>query len=83
MAARLNARNALVVVSVAILVGTEIIAAALALGWALGGLFGLGQVVSYSLIGGCLLIGAYLVYLFLRSAARIEPIFTQDPPGRD
>ena len=39
MAQRLNGRNFLTIASLTILVGTELLGAALALGWALGGVF--------------------------------------------
>ena len=72
---RLNAANARAVICAAILVGTEIIAAALALGWALGGLMGWGQTVTTGLIVLCLVLGVYLTYRFIKSAARSEPFY--------
>jgi hypothetical protein len=72
---RFNSRNAVAVICAAILVGTEIIAAALALGWALGGLTGWGPEVTYSLIALSLAGGCYLTYLFVRGAIKVEPLF--------
>jgi len=62
----------LIIISVAILVGTEILAAALALGWALGGLMGLGKEIQYALIGLSLALGAYAVLAFVRRAIAVE-----------
>jgi hypothetical protein len=72
--AKLNTANLRTIISVAILVGTEIIAASLALGWALGGLLDLSDTLRMVLIGLCLLLGCYVLYLFLRGANRVEPI---------
>jgi hypothetical protein len=70
---RLNRSNLMTVVCAAILVGTEILAAALALGWAAGGLMGWGRDVTNGLIALCLVGGLYIIYIFVRNAARIEP----------
>jgi hypothetical protein len=75
MARQINGKNLLTVVSVAILVGTEIIAASLAFAWAVGGLLELGPTVTQGLLVVALVAGAYAVWRFGRNAARIEPIF--------
>jgi hypothetical protein len=72
---RFNRSNALAVICAAILVGTEILAVALALGWALGGLMGWGQEVTYGLIGLSLAGGAYLTAIFVRNAMKAEPFY--------
>lgn len=72
---RFNRSNAVTVICAAILVGTEIIAAALALGWALGGLSGWGQEFTIGLIVTSLLAGCYFTYRFVRGAIKVEPIF--------
>lgn len=72
---RFNRSNALAVICAAILVGTEILAAALALGWALGGLMGWGQEVTYGLIGLSLAGGVYLTAIFVRNALKAEPFY--------
>jgi hypothetical protein len=70
----INWRNALTLLSVAILVGTELVGAGAAAGWAIGGLFEFGEIVTHILevaLVICALIG--LSY-FLRAAMRHEPI---------
>jgi hypothetical protein len=54
MAKKLNIGNLRTITSVAILVGTEILAASLALGWALGGLLELSETLRLVLILTCL-----------------------------
>lgn len=72
---RFNRQNALTVICAAILVGTEIIAAALALGWAVGGLTGWGQEFTWGLIGVSLLAGCYLTYRFVLGSIKVEPLY--------
>lgn len=74
-AKRFNGKHAIAIICAAILVGTEIIAAAPALGWALGGLTGWGHEFTYALIGICLVAGIYMTYRFVRGAIRVEPIY--------
>ncbi len=75
MAGRLNRKNLITIVSVTILVGTEILGAALALGWALGGVFELPDLGRQMLIGAFIAGGLYMMVRFYRNAERIEPIF--------
>lgn len=75
MAGRLNGKNLLTITSVTILVGTELLGASLALGWALGGVFELPQLWRQILIGLFVLIGFYSVYRFYRLASAVEPIY--------
>lgn len=72
---RFNRSNALAVICAAILVGTEILAAALALGWAVGGLMELGREFTYALIGVSLALGIYVTALFIRNAIKAEPFY--------
>ena len=69
-----NWQNLVTVVSVLILVGTEVFGVALAGGWALAGLFELGDAVAYALMGLFSVLAAYVVYLLWRRAVHIEPI---------
>lgn len=72
---KLNRENAMTVTCAAILVGTEIIAAALALGWAVGGLMDWGREFTIALVLACFAGGIYLTYVFVRNALRAEPFY--------
>ncbi|MDQ6868609.1 MAG: hypothetical protein M3178_09460 [Pseudomonadota bacterium] len=61
-------------VAVAILVGTEMVGASWAAGWALGGLLQLDPLVSHVIEAGFGLCGFGLLYYFMRTAIRHEPI---------
>jgi hypothetical protein len=74
MAGGINTRNLVTVVSVGILVGTELVGVALAAGWAIAGLLNLGQHVSWALMAIFGVLGAYGLYLFLKRAVQLEPI---------
>lgn len=67
-------QNALTIVSVAILVGTEVVGMTWAAGWALGGLFQLPPVVSAGVEILGVAIGVVLLYYFVRAALKVEPI---------
>jgi hypothetical protein len=60
------------VVSVTVLVGTEIIGAALAGGWAVAGALDLGSAIAYALMGIFGIGGLALLVMFVRSALRVE-----------
>ena len=70
----LHLENLTTIVSVAILVGTELVGVSWAAGWAIGGLFQLPPVVSIAVevIGVCL--GLLGLYYFVRAALKVEPI---------
>ncbi len=70
----LNWRNLLTVVSVLILIGTEVFGVALAAGWAIAGLFELGDAVGYVLMTLFSLLGVYALVLLGRRALHIEPL---------
>ncbi|MDB5509434.1 MAG: hypothetical protein JWL93_1903 [Hyphomicrobiales bacterium] len=71
---RINWENAVTIVSVAILVGTELVGLTWAAGWAFGGMLGLPRSVSLVVeIAGAAL-GLVLVYYFVRAALKVEPI---------
>ena len=61
-------------VAVAILVGTEVVGASWAAGWALGGILQLPPLISRSLEVIFGLSGFALLFLFMRTALRHEPI---------
>jgi hypothetical protein len=73
-AAPINWTNATTLISVAILVGTELIGAGAAAGWAIGGLFNLGETITRLLEGGLVLAALTGLYYFLRAALAHEPI---------
>ena len=70
----MNWRNLLTIVSVLILIGTEVFGIALAAGWAIAGLFELGDTASYILMGLFSLIGLYAMLALWRNSVAIEPI---------
>jgi hypothetical protein len=76
MAGGINTRNLVTLVSVGILVGTELVGVALAAGWAIAGLFGLDQHVGWALMALFGAMGAYGLYRFMKRAAQLEPIRT-------
>ena len=61
-------------VAVAILVGTEVVGASWAAGWAIGGILQLSPVVSRALEVAFGLSGFVLLYFFMRTALRHEPL---------
>lgn len=61
-------------IAVAILVGTELVGASWAAGWALGGLFQLDPLVSRAFEVIFALAGLVGLYFFMRTAVRNEPI---------
>ena len=62
--------RALTILSVMILVGVEVFGVALAGGWALAGLFDLGEIVGFVLMGVFSLFGIYImVHLWRRAHA--------------
>jgi hypothetical protein len=67
-------RNLITIVSVLILIGTEVFGVALAAGWAIAGLFELGSTAAYVLMGLFSLVGLYAMLALWRSSIRVEPI---------
>jgi hypothetical protein len=65
--------NVITVVSAAILIGTEIIGAGMATGWAIAGLFGLGEIGAYVLEALFVAAACVVIFNFVRRAAKIEP----------
>lgn len=73
---RINWSNFVTVVSVLILVGAEVFGVALAGGWAIAGLFELGQTVGYVLMALFSLLGLYAMLLLWRKAAQVERVWS-------
>ncbi len=70
----INWLNVSTLVSVAILVGTELIGAGFAAGWAIGGLFALGETIT-RVLEAVLVVGALTgLYYFLRAATAHEKL---------
>jgi hypothetical protein len=70
----INWLNVSTLISVAILVGTELIGAGFAAGWAIGGLFALGESIT-RLLEAVLVVGALTgLYYFLRAAIAHEKL---------
>ena len=70
----INWTNAMTLISVAILVGTELVGAGAAAGWAIGGLFQLGEPVTRALEAVLILTALTGLFYFLRAAIAHEPI---------
>ena len=70
----MNTENLITIISVMILVGAEVFGVALAAGWAIAGLFELGDTVSYALMALFSLVGLYAMAMLWRRAVVVEPI---------
>jgi F0F1-type ATP synthase membrane subunit c/vacuolar-type H+-ATPase subunit K len=70
----INWTNLSTLVAVAILVGTEMVGASWAAGWAIGGLLQLDAMTSRIIEIVFAICGFVLLYYFMRSAIRHEPI---------
>jgi uncharacterized membrane protein len=67
-------QNLITIVCAMILIGTEVFGVAFAAGWAIAGLFELGETVSYVLMGAFSLLGAWAMLAIWRRATQVEPI---------
>ena len=70
----INWRHVSTLGSVAILVGTELIGAGVAAGWAIGGLFAIGETLSHLLEVALVLCALVALFYFLRAAAAHETL---------
>ena len=66
--------NVTTIVSVCILVGTELVGMSWAAGWALGGLFGLAPAIARTVEIVFGLSGFVALYFFMRAAIKVEPL---------
>jgi len=67
-------KNLLTLVSVGILVGTEFIGVAIAAGWAIAGLFQLGNTIALVLMAAFGLVSLYALFEFMKRAISLEPV---------
>jgi hypothetical protein len=71
----LNTSNLLTIIGVTILVGVEVLGAALAAGWAIGGLFQLGREITWGIIAAVNRGGIWATWKFVKGALKVEPIY--------
>lgn len=70
--------NVITVLSAAVLIGAEVFGAALAGGWAVANLFGIGTYGIYALQTLFSLLGLLVMAQFVRGGMRVEPFTTRD-----
>ena len=70
----LNNRHLLTIGSMMLLVGVEVFGVAIAAGWALAGLFELGDVVGHALMVLFSLFALYIMVQLWRRATSVEPL---------
>lgn len=70
----INKTNLITVISLAILVGTELIGVSLAAGWAIAGYFGLNSTISAILMTAFSALSLYALMIFMRRAIKMEPL---------
>jgi uncharacterized membrane protein len=71
---RTNWRNLVTLISIMVLIGTEVFGVAIAAGWAIGGWLEMGAVVGYILMGLFSLFGAWVLVHLWRRCTAVEPI---------
>jgi len=69
-----NWRNVTTIVSIMILVGAEVFGVAIAAGWAIAGLFELGDLVGYGLMALFSLFAIYVLVHLWRRCVASEPL---------
>jgi hypothetical protein len=76
-ATRTNWRNVITIMSIMILVGAEVFGVAISAGWAIAGLFELGDIVGYVLMGLFSLFAVYILHALWRRCIAVEPLSTR------
>jgi hypothetical protein len=71
----INWTSLITIVSAAILIGTELLGAAWASGWAIAGFFQLGSTIEVGLQVVLGVLAVLVIGLFVRQAMRVEPVF--------
>jgi len=69
-----NWRNVVTIMSIMILVGAEVFGVAIAAGWAIAGLFELGDYVGYALMVLFSLFAVYILVHLWRRCVAVEPL---------
>lgn len=72
--ASIKPRSLVTILSIMVLVGVEVFAVAIAAGWALAGIFELGDTVGHILMVLFSLMALYIMVQLWRRATSIEPI---------
>jgi hypothetical protein len=75
---RINWLSVSTVISAAVLIGAEVFGIAYAGGWALATLFGFDEIGQRIMEGTLVILGAYVMYVFVRSAMTVEPFTRRD-----
>jgi hypothetical protein len=75
---RINWQSTITVVSAAVLIGAEVFGIAYAGGWALATLFGFDEIGQRIFEVALFLLGAYVMYVFVRNASIVEPFTTRE-----
>lgn len=78
----MNTRNLITILSMMVLVGTEVFAVAIASGWALAGLFDLGDRVGHVLMAVFSVFATWIMVQLWRRATSVEPLREQAPQSR-
>ena len=71
---RTNWRNLITIISIMVLIGTEVFGVAISAGWAIAGLFELGDIVGYALMAIFSLFAVYILAALWRRCTSVEPI---------
>lgn len=71
---RLNWQNLITILSVLVLVGAEVFGVAIAAGWAIAGLFEIGETAGYALMVAFSGLGLYAMLVLWRRSVAVEPI---------
>ncbi|KPQ09775.1 MAG: hypothetical protein HLUCCO17_13505 [Saliniramus fredricksonii] len=73
-----NLRATVTVLSALVFVATQVLGVAVAAGWAIAGIFELGDTIGYVLMGLFSGLGLYMLHGFWKQATRIEPLNKPD-----
>lgn len=72
---KINSLHLSTIIAVGVLVGTEVVGASWAAGWALGGLLQLDPLISRVFEAFFALCGFVLLFYFMRTALKNEPVW--------